>query len=93
MLIALVVNEDFDLASMGIKAAFLQGNMQDRELFMKLLEDQRIDRWLWKLKKPLYGLDDASRKFWLKLKNTLVKLGLRIMPGDEAFYYLHDGIF
>ena len=44
------------------------------------------------LKKPLYSLDDASRNFRLKLKIKLVKLGLRIMPSDEAFYYLHgDG--
>ena len=37
--------------------------------------------------KPLYGLDDASRKFWLKVKETLIGLGLRTVPGDEAFYF------
>ena len=35
----------------------------------------------------MYGLDDASRKFWLKVKETLTKLGLKTIPGDEAFYY------
>ena len=39
------------------------------------------------LRKPL---DDTSRKFWLKLKETLVALGLKVMPGDEAFYYIHE---
>ena len=38
----------------------------------------------------MYGLDDASGKFWLKVKETLVSLGLKIMPGDETFYYLHE---
>ena len=38
----------------------------------------------------LYGLDDASRNFWLKLKETLVALELKVMPGDEAFYYIHE---
>merc|ERR1712163_71437 len=44
---------------------------------------------IWKLLKPLYGLDDASRKFYLKVKETLKKMGLRTLPGDEAVYYQH----
>merc|ERR1712115_524855 len=43
---------------------------------------------IWRLKKPLYGLDDASRKFWLRVKEVLKKMGLKVL-GDEAFYYLH----
>ena len=35
----------------------------------------------------MYGLDDASRKFYLKVKETLQELGLKTIPGDEAFYY------
>ena len=58
---------------------FLQEKILDREVSMMPPDDQRVDGYMWKLKKPLYGLDDASRKFWLKLKNTLVKLGLRVM--------------
>merc|ERR1712089_64630 len=42
---------------------------------------------IWKLLKPLYGLDDASRKFCLKVKETLQELGLKTLPGDDAFYY------
>ena len=60
------------------------------EVLMKLLENQQVDGYIWKLKKPLYGLDDASRKFWLKVKETLVVLGLKMIPGDETCYYLHE---
>ena len=42
------------------------------------------------VKKPLYGLDDALRKFWLKVKEMLVDLGIEILHGHEAFYYLRE---
>ena len=45
---------------------------------------------IWKLKKPLYGLDDASPKFWLMVKEVLKTIGLKVMEGNEAFYYLHQ---
>jgi hypothetical protein len=35
----------------------------------------------------LYGLDDASRKFWLKVKEILKKAGFKLVIGDEALYY------
>ena len=35
-------------------------------------------------------MNNASRKFWLRLKENLVALGLKVMLGDEAFYYMHE---
>ena len=42
------------------------------------------------IRKPLYSLDDALRKFWFLVKEVLYKEGMKVMEGDEAFYYLHD---
>ena len=39
------------------------------------------------MKKPLYGLNYASRKFWLKVKEVFGKFGLKKLIGDEAVYY------
>ena len=69
---------------------FLQAKVFDREIFMKPHEDFRMPGTIWKLRKPLYGLDNASRKFWLKVKEVFLDLGLRVMDRDEAFYYLHE---
>ena len=42
------------------------------------------------MKKPLYGLNDASRKFWLRVKELFAELGLQRLEGDEAIYYRKD---
>ena len=41
----------------------------------------------------MYGLNDTSRKFWLRVKDVFTnKLQLKTVEGDEAFYYLNiDG--
>ena len=89
---AIAANNSFKLASVDIKAAFLQSRTLDRDVFMKPPPDIRKEGIIWRLKKPLYGLDDASRKFWFQVKEVLREIGLKVMEGDEAFYYLHrDG--
>jgi hypothetical protein len=52
--------------------------------------DLKTEGKIWKLKKPLYGLDDASRKWWLRIKEIFKKAGLKIVIGDEAFYYYFE---
>ena len=71
LLMALSANFNFKIVSMDIRAAFLQAKTLDREVFVRPPKDQEKEGVIWKLLKPLYGLDDASRKFWLKLKQTL----------------------
>ena len=87
LLVALAANQNFKVVSMDIRAAFLQAKKLDREVFVRPPDDIKKEGKIWKLLKPLYGLDDASRKFYLKVKETLQELGLKTIPGDEAFYY------
>ena len=87
MFMALAANSKFDVVSMDIRAAFLQAKKLDRDVYMEPPKDIKKEGKIWKLLKPLYGLDDASRKFWLTVKEELKNLGLRTVPGDEAFYF------
>jgi len=87
---ALTANEDFEIASVDIRAAFLQARKLDREVFMKPPKDLLKDGIVWKLLKPLYGLDDASRKFYIRVKEVFKEMGLKSLPGDEAFFYKND---
>ena len=43
-----------------------------------------------KLKKLLYGLNDASRKFLLKVRAVFDECKLRILDGDDTFYFRHE---
>ena len=86
----MVANEGFELRSVDIRAAFLQAKNLDREVFFLPPKDVRKEGLIWLLKKPLYGLNDASRKFWLKVKSVFNDIGLKRLEGDEAVYYKHD---
>ena len=89
LLMALSANFNFKIVSMDIRAAFLQAKTLDREVFVRPPKDIEKEGVIWKLLKPLYSLDDASRKFYLKVKETLQKLRLKTLPGDDAVYYEH----
>ena len=88
---ALGANSGFKVVSMDIRAAFLQAKILDREVYVRPPEDIKKEGKIWKLLKPLYDLDDASQKFYLKVKETLKELGLKTLPGDEHLIEIRDG--
>ena len=81
---AVAANQDFNLRSIDIRAEFLQARELDRDVFLMSPKDIRKEGYVWKLKKPLYGLNDASRKFWLRVKELFAALGLQRLEGGEA---------
>ena len=89
----IAVSKDWKIKSLDIKSAFLQGKDIDREVY--LVPPQEIEsrpNILWKLNKTIYGLNDASRKWYLKVKETLENLGVTMSIYDEAlFYYKEEG--
>jgi len=87
MFFTVAANEEFELRKIDIRAAFLQAKQLEREVFLKPPKDIKKEKIIWKLKKPLYGLNDASRRFWLRVKSIFKELGLRKLDGDEAVYY------
>jgi len=92
LLVALAANQNFRVVSMDIRAAILQAKKLGREVFVRPPDDKKKEGKIWKLLKPLYGLDDASRKLYLKVKETLQELGLKTLPRDDAFYYENKNV-
>ena len=87
---AVAANEGFVLRSIYIRVAFLQAKCFDREVYIEPSKDVKKERKLWILKKPLYGLNDASLKFWLRVKEVFKEIGMKRLDRDKVFYYKHD---
>ena len=58
----------------------------NREVIVEPPNDIKKEGFVWKIAKPLYGLKDAIRKFWLRLKELFKIEELLIVKGDKAFY-------
>ena len=69
-----------------MRAAFLQGALLERDVFVRPPKERRIPGILWKLIKPAYGLVDASRGFYVELDKVLTELGCTACAFDPALY-------
>ena len=73
--------------SMDVKTAFLQGNSLERPLFVAPpKEAQCPENVIWQLLKPVYGLQDASKKWFLRVKDELESLGFKMCPFEPAMF-------
>ena len=79
--------------SIDIKSAFLQGGPFRREVLLRPPKEAAdMEGKLWKLQKCVYGLNDASREWYLTVKNFLLSLGCNQIKSDPAmFYWYKDG--
>ena len=71
-----------------IKSAFLQGKEIQRDVYIKPpCEAKRPAGKIWKLKKTLYGLNDAAPKFYDSIREELTNLGLVQSKADPSLFY------
>ena len=74
--------------TLDVTAAYLQGNKIERDVFVK--PPPEFDNgMIWKLKKTVYGLSDAARAWYLRVKEELLKLGVKISKYDSALFSWH----
>ena len=82
---------NWNLHSLDIKSAFLQGLPIGRELYLKPPKCANTSS-LWLLHKPPYGLVDACRHFYLRVCQELLSLGLSQNRFDKAvFHWYYNG--
>ena len=82
--------------TMDIQAAYLQGNRMEREVYLHP-PPEFSNGSLWRLKKTVYGLCDAARQWYNRVKELLIHLGASICSLDPALFawkhkYITEGI-
>ena len=79
------------LSCLDISGAYLQSEDLKREVYVKLPDEFEPEKNIvYKLKKPLYGLSDAGRQFWLTISKLFKENNYSKLMGDECFYMKRD---
>ena len=93
LVLMLIASNKWTLNSMDIKTAFLQGMKFDRDVYLLPPPEAKVEKgYIWKLNKCVYGLTDASRVWYLTVRDQLLKFGMKVSAHDEAvFVYHHSG--
>jgi hypothetical protein len=92
MMLAVAANQGWTARSIDISAAFLQGREIDRTVYIRPPPEYKKPGVVWKLKKGLYGLKEASRLWYDELSQDLKKHGGVQLTGDPAVFVFHkDG--
>ena len=82
----IAARERWDIKTSDVASAFLQGIEIDRNVFVLPPKERRIPNVLWRLLKPVYGLVDAPRGWYLALDEEFVKAGCERCKLDPAMY-------
>ena len=69
---SMIASNKWTLNSLDVKTAFLQGKAIECTLYVRPPKEANRNQ-VWKLQKCVYGLADASRFCYLKLKEELIK--------------------
>ena len=86
MMLGITAGKGWKIRSLDVKAAFLQGKMIEREVFLHPPPEFRKKGKIWKLLKVVYGLYDASRAWYLKVVEVLTELGMTVGRLDKAMF-------
>ena len=71
--------------TIDIKSAYLQGNKIQRPIFLKPPKEYDEGK-LWKLKKTVYGLCDAARAWYFRVKDELKSLSVEMCQLDNSLF-------
>ena len=87
--LALAVQNNWTMCSADVQAAFLQAVNLDREIYVKPVAEANNPGLLWKLKKPMYGLEDSGRLWYITIVEFLKERDCQLLVTDLACLYWH----
>ncbi len=86
MALALMSSKEWKCSTLDVKTAFLQGNPLERDIYLKPPKEAKTHN-IWKLNKAVYGLNEASRYWYNRVNDELIKIGMQRPLYDEALFY------
>ena len=90
ILLTIATTNKWIIGSSDVKSAFLQGNELDRIVLVRPPKEANLINKLWKLRKCLYGLRDASKKWYQKVRNKLEEIGFKKSDYDSSLFFYHN---
>ncbi|KAL6481141.1 hypothetical protein MHYP_G00092210 [Metynnis hypsauchen] len=90
LLLAVICQNLWQVHSMDIKSAFLQGVELSRDIYIRPPPEAASENVIWKLKKCVYGLADASLYWYNKVKAIILSTGGKMSQVDPAVFYWLD---
>ena len=88
LVIMMAASMQWIITTTDIKSAFLQSRPLDREVLIVPPVEANVPAGnVWKLKKCLYGLNDAARQFYLSVVEVLEDLGCKQSKFDPSLFY------
>ena len=81
---------DWKVKSIDVASAFLQGNEIQRDIYIRPPEELCGMETVWKLKRCLYGLNDAPREWYNKVYEEFMKSGAVRSTLDNAMFMWYE---
>lgn len=93
VMMTIAANEGWAVRCQDATSAFLQSKEMNRDIFViPPKECEYPSPTLWRLKRPMYGLDEASYLWYETIKDFMEERGCKRPMTDPAFfYYIKDG--
>ena len=92
VVLAIAASKKWICNSIDIKAAFLQGAHIERDVFLRPPPEAKSKGKVWHLQKCVYGLNDASRCWYMRVRQELFNLNMISSKYDKAiFYWFYEG--
>lgn len=92
VLLSVSGQQKWDINTIDIKTAFLQGADLERTVFVKPPSEANVaNSKVWQLKKCVYGLTDASLHWYKRVHSFLLSVGAKVSKCDPALFYWLDG--
>ena len=80
----------WEAKTIDINAAFFQGNEIEREVILKPPKEAGAVGKLWKVKKCVYGLNDAPRNWYFSIRKELPLHGGHQSSVDSGMFFWHE---